>query len=243
LVNNEYDPFARLYNRHWGVDYRGEALPIVERLLLARLQPGARVLDVCCGTGQFTEEVRRRGFDTTGIDASGEMIGYARENTPRTVLTVADVRDFSLRRKFDAAYSVFESLNHVPDIDGLRLAFRNVRRHLRAGAPFLFDLNREEAFILYWNMTDAVVAADDVCVMRSDYDEDTRVATCEVTAFEKNRAWKRHDFTLRQTCHDLDAVEAALRGAGFRDIALYDAQDAGMSGSAGYARTFFLASA
>src|ERR1022692_3643749 len=54
LVNNEYDPFARLYNRHWGVDYRSEALPIVERLLLARLKPGARGRDGCGGHGQFT---------------------------------------------------------------------------------------------------------------------------------------------------------------------------------------------
>ena len=68
--NNEYDPFARIYNRYWGSDYRTEALPIVERLLLARPRNGASVLDVCCGTGQFTEEVRRQGYRVEGMDAS-----------------------------------------------------------------------------------------------------------------------------------------------------------------------------
>ena len=56
--NREYDPFARIYNRHWGADYRIEVLPVVKRLLLARIPAGANVLDVCCGTGQFTEQVR-----------------------------------------------------------------------------------------------------------------------------------------------------------------------------------------
>ncbi len=86
-----------------------------------------------------------------GIDASAEMIRYARENAPGVKFTVADVRDFRLGATFEAAYSVYESLNHVPDIGGLRPAFACIRRHLKPGAPFLFDLNREEAYVLYWN--------------------------------------------------------------------------------------------
>ena len=58
-------------------------------------------------------------------------------------VSVADARDFSLGRVFDGAYCVFESLNHVPDVEGLCLAFRCVREHLRTGAAFLFDLNRD----------------------------------------------------------------------------------------------------
>jgi len=240
--NNEYDPFAKFYNRHWGEDYRAEVLPIVDRLLLSRIEPGASVLDVCCGTGQFTELVRCHGYEMAGVDASEEMIRYARENTPDAALFVADVRDFALPRRFDAAYSVFESLNHVPDIAGLKRGFQRVRRHLKSGAPFLFDLNREDAFILYWNTTDAIVEEDSVCVMRSEYDDDTRVGTCSITGFEREgNAWSRIDFTVRQTCHESDAVEDALRDAKFREVTLFDAADAGMKGAAGYARTFYLA--
>jgi SAM-dependent methyltransferase len=242
--NNEYDPFAKFYNRYWGEDYRAEAFPIVERLLLARLKPRAAVLDVCCGTGQFTDRLHRQGYRMTGLDASAGMIGYARQNAPGVELTIADVRDFSIGRKFDGAYSIFESLNHVPDIAGLAQAFGRVRRHLMPGAAFLFDLNREDAFILYWNTTDAVVEDDNVCVLRMDYDEQTRAGVCRVTGFEKaGDGWARSDFVVRQTYHDFGAVENALRDAGFRDVTLYDARDAGMKGSAGYARTFFLATA
>jgi SAM-dependent methyltransferase len=242
IRNQEYDPFAALYNRFWGADYRAEAFPIVERLLLARLRPGASVLDVCCGTGQFTAQVGQLGYEIGGIDASERMIDFARRNAPGIGLTVADVRDFSLGRTFDGAYSVFESLNHVPDVLGLTQAFECVRKHLRPGGPFLFDLNREDAFILYWNTTDAIVEEDIVCLLRMQYDDDSRAAICDITAFElRENAWLRDDFTVRQTCHDIDVVQDALFDAGFRDITLYDARDAGMKGDAGYARTFFLA--
>ncbi len=244
--NREYDPFARTYNRHWGADYRAEAAPVVERLLLSRVEPGAAVLDVCCGTGQFTEQVRRRGYAVSGMDASGEMIRYARDNAPGVEFTIADVRDFALGRTFDAAYSVYESLNHVPDIEGLTAAFACIRRHLKAGAPFLFDLNREEAYVLYWNNSDSIVEPDSVCVMRSEFDEETKKGTYDVTAFEKTgtglaNQWQRTDFTLRQTCHGIGAVQDALEETGFADTTLYDARDLGMKGDAGYGRTFFLA--
>jgi SAM-dependent methyltransferase len=239
--NREYDPFAGIYNRHWGADYRAEVAPVVERLLLSRVSPGASVLDVCCGTGQFTAQIKRRGYAVGGMDASGGMIRYARENAPGIDFTVADVREFRLSRKFDAAYSVYESLNHVPDTAGLRLAFNSVRRHLKARAPFLFDLNREEAYILYWNNADSIVEDDSVCVMRSQFDEGARTGRYDVTAFERSgNAWRREDFTLRQTCHDFSAVHKALSAAGFKDVTMYDARDIGMKGDAGYGRTFFL---
>ncbi len=241
--NREYDPFARLYNRSWGADYRAEVLPIVERLLLSRVTEGAAILDVCCGTGQFTEQIHQMGYAVAGIDSSGEMIRYARQNAPGVDFTVADVRDFSLGRDFDAAYSVYESLNHVPDIEGLGMAFSCVRSHLAPGAPFLFDLNREEAYILYWNNTDAMVEPDNAFITRSAYDEDTRTGICDITTFEaeSDGNWRRDDFRLRQTCHTMTAAQAALHEAGFRDVTLHDARDSGMAGDAGYARTFFLA--
>ncbi|MBV9762250.1 MAG: class I SAM-dependent methyltransferase [Acidobacteriaceae bacterium] len=246
--NTEFDPFASIYNRFWGADYHGQAFPIVEKLLLNRLPERARILDLCCGTGQFTARVERHGFRVHGVDASERMIGYARLNAPAAEFTVADARNFSLDHTFEAAYSVFESLNHVRDLSGLAMVFASVRRHLSAGAPFLFDLNREQAFRFYWNDTHAIVADDAVCALRSRYDEAARLATCDITTFqpehcpsERDGHWIRSDFTVRQTCHDIGQVHDALSNAGFRGITLYDSQDIGMTGEIACARTFFLA--
>lgn len=243
--NREYDPFARIYNRYWGTEYRIEAAPVVSRLLLAKVAAGDSVLDVCCGTGQFTQVVRELGFEVAGIDASEEMIRFARDNAPGVEFTVADVRDFWLRRRFDAAYCVYESLNHVRDITGLERALVRVRAHLKTGGPFLFDLNREEAYVLYWNNSDSIVDDDRVCVMQSNFDQRSKTGKYDVTTFERvagesANVWRRDDFTLRQVCHDFGAVHDALCSAGFHEITMYDARDVGMKGDVGYGRTFFL---
>lgn len=243
-LNTEYDPFAAIYDRYWGAEYHRQVLPVLDRLLLSRLPAGASILDVCCGTGKFTAGVKRRGFSVAGIDASAAMLAYARQNAPGVDFTLADVRSFSIPGKFHGAYSIFESLNHLPDVGSLHSAFLRVREHLAPGALFLFDLNREDAFIAQWNQTDALVDSDTAWITRSHYDERKRLALCNVTVFNSmEQGWNRSDFTLRQTCHDIDAAHDALSHAGFGNIVLYDAADMGMDEYAGYARTFFLSTA
>jgi SAM-dependent methyltransferase len=241
--NREFDPLAATYNRCWGAEYHAAAFPVIEHLLLSRVGRGAHLLDVCCGTGQFTRRVRDAGFLVTGVDASEPMLRYARENVPGSCFVAADVREFSLGEKFAGAYSVFESLNHVPDLPGLAKAFRRIRHHLPHGARFVFDLNGEEAFMRFWNDTNAIVEDDRVCVLRSEYHTDTRRAQCRITQFERHSIWERSDFMLQQTCHDTSDVCTALEDAGFRDITLYDGEDAGMTEHTGYNRTFYVAEA
>jgi SAM-dependent methyltransferase len=239
--NTEYDPFAVTYNWYWGADYREQCLPVVETLLLSHLKADALILDIGCGTGQFTAAIARQGYKVIGIDPSEQMIRFARKNAPRTELFVADARDFSLEARFDGAYSVFETLNHLPDRAGLQQAFACIHRHLNAGAPFLFDLNTSDAFETYWNETNALVADDHAWISRTEYDEDSRVGKCHMTVFRRAGQWLREDFTIRQFCHDLNAVSADLGQAGFHDLAFYDAADAGMDPERNFGRTFLVA--
>ena len=55
---------------------------------------GARILDVCCGTGYLAGLLAARGYRVTGIDASAAMIGFARETAPEAEFSVADAARF-----------------------------------------------------------------------------------------------------------------------------------------------------
>src|SRR5579871_2976995 len=96
-----YDEFAWFYNRYWNEDFHSLAFPILERIWLARLAPGTRILDVCCGTGYLAGLLTARGFKVTGIDASAAMIDHAREAAPAAEFRVADVTQFQLPGTFD----------------------------------------------------------------------------------------------------------------------------------------------
>ncbi|HLM66022.1 MAG TPA: class I SAM-dependent methyltransferase, partial [Longimicrobium sp.] len=144
-----YDDLAWIYDRHWGRDTE-RALGTIGRLALDGRPPPARVLDLCCGTGQLDRALHERGYTVTGVDGSPEMIRHARRNAPECEFVVADVRDFSLPCAYDVALCMYDSLNHLMELGDLRRAFGAVRRALRPGAPFLFDLNLAEGYRARW---------------------------------------------------------------------------------------------
>lgn len=64
--------------------YAPGAVEFVESL---NLQPGARVLDVACGTGNLALPAARLGAVVTGVDIAPNLIEQARENAKREGLT------------------------------------------------------------------------------------------------------------------------------------------------------------
>jgi demethylmenaquinone methyltransferase/2-methoxy-6-polyprenyl-1,4-benzoquinol methylase len=50
---------------------------------LARVQPGERALDLCCGTGDLALALAKRGAEVTGLDFSEAMLRVAREKSLR----------------------------------------------------------------------------------------------------------------------------------------------------------------
>jgi len=68
---------AEQYDRH-RPSYPAAAIDWI--VATAGLQPGARVVDVGCGTGIATRLFAGRGLATVGIDPSEEMLAFARRN-------------------------------------------------------------------------------------------------------------------------------------------------------------------
>lgn len=102
---------------------------------------GKSVLDLACGTGFYSRELKRRGAtDVFGVDISGEMIVAAREIEERDPLgvryEVGDVEELgSLDRRFDIALGV-QCLNYAEDIAAMERMCRNIHQNLVPGGEF-----------------------------------------------------------------------------------------------------------
>lgn len=68
-------------------------------------QPGERILDLGCGTGQLTSAIAERGATVIGIDADPAMITEAQQQFPHLSFEVADARQFALAAPVDAIFS------------------------------------------------------------------------------------------------------------------------------------------
>lgn len=220
-----YDAFAATYNRHWGDEFAPRVFPIVEQLVLRQLPAGARILDLCCGTGQFAGTLTGLGYRVTGVDGASEMLHYARLNAPAAKFIQADARDFRLPGKFAAVVSVFDSLNHVLTIEELDDVFARVHAVLQPGGYFFFDLNMAAAYYLTWNDNFGIVEDDLVCIVRTEWDGKSRRARFDATIFNTPDGWQRVDLTIHQKCYAAGEITAALETAGFTDIAGYGHED------------------
>lgn len=103
---------------------------------LARIGPNARVLELGCGTGEFTRRVARAGARLMALDLSGDLLARARDKIGEAASFVranAHVLPFP-DASFDAVYGC--SILHHLDLD---IALREVRRVLRVGGRLVFS--------------------------------------------------------------------------------------------------------
>lgn len=220
-----YDEFAWLYDRRWG-EISLSFVPVLDRLALDALPADARVLDLACGTGQLAALLVERGFEVTGLDSSAGMLAIARSRVPGATFVLADARSFELPDRFDAVLSVFDSLDHILSIDGLRSAFERVRVALVPGGHFVFDLNTVEA--VGAGHSETLVGEDHVAVIRTDFDPPMRMLTFEAIIFRSTgHLWERSDVRLLQRCHAEFEVLEALTDAGFVDVEVVSSESLG----------------
>jgi trans-aconitate methyltransferase len=119
-------------------DSAGAFVPRLAGDLLELLapNPGERVLDLGCGTGDLTAELKRRGAEVLGVDSSSEMVAEAARKHPDVELRVGDGQALAFDGKFEAVFSN-ASLHWMPRADDVA---SGVRRALVPGGRFVAEL-------------------------------------------------------------------------------------------------------
>jgi SAM-dependent methyltransferase len=97
------------------------------------------LLEIGCGTGNYTKIFSERGYKITGIDLSADMLEVARSKCDCNFIN-SDVRTLDLERKFDCCLALFAVIGYVTDNSELANVFRRTRIHLKRGGLFIFDV-------------------------------------------------------------------------------------------------------
>ncbi len=238
-----YDQFAWFYTRGWALEFHNQARPVLEKHVFARLQPAARVLDLCCGAGDLSLALSKCRYRVTGLDGSEEMLRYARERVPEAEFRLGDARSFAFEPTFDAVLSTFDSLNHVLTIEELQCVFGNAFGAVAPGGLFGFDLNMQESFDTLWHGVFASVDEETAGITRGSYDRETKTGRAEVALFRRleDGAWRRSDIVVLERCYAREEIVRGLAAAGFTSIEVREAWELGMRGDVALGREWFFA--
>jgi trans-aconitate methyltransferase len=153
------DPLAQ----KWDPDLYGARASFVHRVAsdlvdLLAPQPGERVLDVGCGTGELTSAIADAGASVVGLDASAEMIEAARRRSPssperRLTFVVGDGESLAYDAEFDAVFSN-AALHWMPRAD---LVAKGMARALGPGGRLVAEFGGKGCIATIHSAVDATL--------------------------------------------------------------------------------------
>lgn len=142
-----FDKEAKEYD-NWYKSKLGEFVDKVETdsaFSLYKPTPGMKILDVGCGTGNFSIKLAEMGCKVIGIDKSGEMLSQAKEKAKKKGLDIEfhimDIYDINFPdESFDGVFSMaaFEFIKES------KKAYNEMHRVLKKDGPLLIGtINRD----------------------------------------------------------------------------------------------------
>ena len=198
------------------------------------LAPPGRWTDVACGTGEIAAWLAGQGWDVHASDLSPEMLEVAREKARLRGLDVAfacqDMRGWNTPgAPFDVVTCCFDSLNNLTRRQDLVRAFRSVRRALRPGGFYLFDVVTPHQVRHMWDYCDRVHEGDGYfgaweskALPQPDM---VQVLMRWFIREPETGLFFRADETHRIRGYGFEQVAMALNEAGLAVVAAYDGDD------------------
>lgn len=109
---------------------------------LLNMQPGSKVLDLCCGHGRHSRALAQKGFKVTGLDLSAVLLEEARKRQkglPPIRYVQGDVRQLPFEREFDYVLNLFTSFGYFDKRQENITVFDEIRKVLKPTGLFLID--------------------------------------------------------------------------------------------------------
>lgn len=194
-----------------------------------RLEAGARVLDLGCGTGRHSIELAVHGLDVTGVDLNEDYLRHARERaTARGVAARfirADMRDLDNldSQYFDGVISLYTSFGFFLEPDDNLRVLTEVRRVLRPEGRLLLDVINRDWLLRTFTHSDFVT--DDRGFVIRDYDDAGDDVVLHEDAFDATTSTLT--WTIRRLTEPIGTVVAPYRVYSLHEL-LALIEDAGL---------------
>lgn len=104
------------------------------------------ILDVACGTGNYSVALSKLGLNVTGVDISAEMVRQAKQKSLEIQWDISDVNNLPYdNRTFNGATCIL-AIHHFND---LIMPFQEIHRVMNSGRFVIFTSSPEQ-MESYW---------------------------------------------------------------------------------------------
>ena len=221
-----YDVFADFYDSlTLNVNYKQRADYILKALAKHNHNMGL-TLDLACGTGNLTIELKKLGVDIYGIDGCQEMLSQALDKAYEEELSILflcqQMENIDLYGTIDTCVCTLDSINHIIDIDKVQKTFDKVSLFMNPGGCFLFDVNTVYKHREILGNNTFVYDTDNVyCVWQNTLKEND-IVEIDLDFFEEDAGvYYRSEQHFSERAYSHKALTEMLEKAGFKIEAVY----------------------
>jgi SAM-dependent methyltransferase len=111
-----------------------------KKFYLKLCSSGMDVLELGSGSGRITYPLFKKKVNIVGIEKSPEMIAAALKKQKNLKVINKSFLNFNLNKTFDQVIMPFNTLQHVYTNKDLIKLLENIKRHLKKGGRFIFDV-------------------------------------------------------------------------------------------------------
>ena len=224
-----YTQFAEVYDELMAdVDYPAWANFYAKLLALQGIGRGSRICECACGTGGLTIPLKSLGYAVTGMDLSQEMLWVAaqkaRAQGVQALFVRQDMRKLRLHRPVDAVLATCDGVNYLLTEEDLESFFASAYDAIRPGGALIFDVSTP--YKLEHTLGDRTICEDTPHVTymwQNRWQARTGCVDMQLCIFvrEADGRYRRIDEEQRQRAWLAEELAAALKRAGFEDMAFY----------------------
>ena len=219
---NYYSLLAPIYERVGLGDFAIEITPRIIQFAQQGDWMGRSIVDLGSGTGPSTRWLANRGYVTTSIDHSDEMLATARRMLPTGGLSVSyeqrDIREMEgYPGSFDMALAI-DVMNEFSSLREVEQVFQAIAGILEPRKWFVFDVHTIQGLSKQGEDPERVIFEDpNLLVMtRTAYDHDRQTSEINYVAFHRDGdSWRRFDCMRVLRGYPIQALATLLQRTGF----------------------------
>jgi len=189
---------------------------------LLGVEPGAAILDMCCGPGRHSLELARRGYRVTGVDRTAAYLEQARQQAQEEGLTLElvenDMRHFYRPNSFDGAMLMYTSFGYFEDPTENLQVIANVYRSLKGRGALIMDMMGKEVLARVFR--------------ERDWDEVDDAIILQQRKGSKNWSWlenrwialedqQRYEIEVSHWIYSATELSDMLKECGFSSVDVY----------------------
>lgn len=219
-----YNHFAQHYDiLMQNVDYDSRAEYVLNLFKKYDRKP-TLLLDLACGTGEFSKRFAAQNIDIIGVDPSYEMLNFAREKLPNALFLAQSAESLDLFGTVDGAVCLMDSLNHIINYDDFKKSVSNVALFLEKDRLFIFDVNTVYKHKTLLSDNTFVIEDESVfCTWQNDTDESglTEITLDFFSVTDDGKYERFCDEFSERAYSDTEILEA-LKDANLELVAVFD---------------------